>query len=112
MPPPPPRPFLKGTLDVLVLQALAWAPMHGFELTRWLSDRSGDAFALDEAAIYQALYRLEGREFVQAEWGMSELRKRARYYRLTSSGRAHLKREAAAWRGYARVVAAILDTKP
>ncbi|AHG93430.1 transcriptional regulator, PadR-family (plasmid) [Gemmatirosa kalamazoonensis] len=102
-------PFLKGTLDVLALKALAWAPMHGFELTRWIEERSGAAFVLDEAAVYQALYRMETRGLVAADWGTSEKGRRARYYRLTAAGRAHLRREAALWRRYAEVVAAILE---
>ena len=105
----PTLPLLKGTLDVLVLKALAWAPMHGFELTRWLEDRSGEAFELDEAAVYQALYRLEARDHVAAGWGTSEKGRRARYYKLTTAGREHLKRETEQWRRYAQVVATILD---
>ncbi|HKH91286.1 MAG TPA: PadR family transcriptional regulator, partial [Gemmatimonadaceae bacterium] len=107
-----PLPLVRGTLDALVLKALAWTPMHGFELARWLEARSGDAFELDEAAIYQALYRLEARELVAAEWGRSEKGRRARYYRLTTAGREHLRREAERWRRYAMVVAEILDTAP
>ena len=105
-------PLLKGTLDVLVLKALAWAPMHGFELTRWIADRSGAAFDLDEAAVYQSLYRLEARRLVAAEWGITEKGRRARYYKLTSAGRAQLRREESAWRRYAAVVTGILDTAP
>ena len=105
-------PLLKGTLDILVLKALAWTPMHGFELTRWLAERSGAAFELDEAAVYQSLYRLEARRLVAADWGVSEKGRRARYYRLTTSGREHLRREAGLWRRYAAVVEAILDTAP
>jgi len=107
-----PLPFLKGTLDMLVLRALGWAPMHGFELTRWLAERSGDALELDEAAVYQSLYRMEAKGLVSAEWGRSEKGHRARYYRVTAAGREHLRREAALWRRYAEVVASILDTAP
>lgn len=105
-------PFPKGTLDVLVLKALMWGPMHGFELSRWLDDRSAEAFALNEAAIYQALYRLEARRLVAAVWGLSEQGKRARYYSLTASGKAQLRQQTADWRKYATVVSAILDAKP
>lgn len=105
-------PLLKGTLDILVLKALAWTPMHGFELTRWLAEQSGESFELDEAAVYQALYRLESRKLVAAEWGMSEKGRRARYYELTSAGREHLRRESALWRRYAEVVTTILDASP
>jgi len=105
-------PFLKGTLDILVLKALVWTPMHGFELTQWLADRSGSAFELDEAAIYQSLYRMESKELITGEWGMSGLGKRARYYHLTAAGRAHLRREGARWKQYAAAVASILDSAP
>src|SRR5215208_2274055 len=110
-----PQPLLKGTLDVLVLQALVWTPMHGFELTRWLEEHAaaaGATFELDAPAVYQALYRLEGRGYVSAEWGTSDKQRRARYYRLTARGRAHLKAEAESWRRYAAAVTAILDAAP
>ena len=105
-------PFLKGTLDILVLKALAWTPMHGFELTRWLAERSAATFEIDEAAVYQSLYRMEARRLVTAEWGMSDKGRRARYYQITTSGREHLKRETQLWRRYAEVVETILDTTP
>jgi len=107
-----PLPLLKGTLDVLVLKALVWTPMHGFELTRWLADHSGTAWDLDEAAVYQSLYRMEARGLVVAEWGRSEKGRRARYYELTPTGRTELQRESARWRQYAAVVATILDAAP
>jgi len=103
--------FFKGSLDVLVLKALALAPMHGFELTQWLATRSDNAFELDEAAVYQALYRLEGRGLIDARWGQSDRGRRARYYRLTTAGRAELKAEAARWRAYARVMTSILESR-
>lgn len=99
---------LKGTLDVLVLKALAWAPMHGFEITAWLEQRSHGTLALDDSALYQALYRLEGRGLIEAEWGVTENNRRARYYRLGAAGRAHLRRETASWVRYAKTVTAIL----
>ena len=103
-------PLLKGTLDVLVLTALAAGPAHGFALTRWLAERSESALDLDEAAVYQALYRLEARGLVQAAWRQSEKGRRARFYRLTPRGRTELTREVAAWRRYVTVVSGILDT--
>ena len=106
----PEFPVLKGTLDVLVLTALAAGPAHGFALTRWLADRSESAIDLDEAAVYQALYRLEARGLVQAAWRQSEKGRRARFYRLTPRGRTELTREVAAWRRYVTVVSGILDT--
>jgi PadR family transcriptional regulator, regulatory protein PadR len=102
---------VKGTLDVLVLKALAWGPMHGFEVAAWLEQNSGGALALDDSGLYQALYRLEGRELITAEWGVTENNRRARYYRIGRTGRAHLARETATWVRYAATVTGIL-TRP
>ena len=103
-----PLPVLKGTLDVLALKALTWGPMHGFEITRWLEQRSDSALELDESALYQALYRLEARGLVEAEWGISEKNRRVRLYRMTAAGRAHLQAELARWGRYAAAVNGIL----
>ena len=100
---------LKGTLDVLVLKALAWGPMHGFEVAAWLEERSDGVLALDDSGLYQALYRLEGRRLVSAEWGVTENNRRARYYRVTKAGRAHLASETVTWLRYAETVTGILS---
>ena len=100
---------LKGTLDVLVLKALTWQPMHGFELTKWLEERSGQRLALEDAALYQALYRMEKRGLVAAEWGVTDGNRRARYYRVTDAGRAHLGEQVSQWLRYADTVTAILS---
>lgn len=104
-------PVVKGTLDVLVLKALSWQPMHGFEVTAWLEERSGRRLALEDAALYQALYRMEKRGLVEAEWGVTEHKRRARYYRLTDAGREHLHCQVSSWLQYADTVTAIL-TEP
>ena len=85
--------LLKGTLDVLVLKTVSWSPMHAFEIASWLEDRSEGRVAVDDAALLQALHRLEDRKLLVAEWGITENGRRARYYRLTSPGRAHLRDE-------------------
>ena len=103
-----PLSVVKGTLDVLVLRALGWEPMHGFEVAAWLEARSDGELALDDSGLYQALYRLEGRGLIAAEWGLTENNRRARYYKLTAAGRAHLKRETALWLRYAAAVTRIL----
>jgi transcriptional regulator len=105
-------PVLKGTLDVLVLKALTWQPMHGFEITSWLEDRSGQRLALEDAALYQALYRLEKRDLVTAAWGVTDENRRARYYRITSAGRAALAAQTADWVRYAEGMNSILLAKP
>jgi PadR family transcriptional regulator, regulatory protein PadR len=101
-------PLVKGTLDVLVLKALAWAPMHGFEITQWLEGRSGGAIGVQDSALYQALHRLEARGLARAEWGVTANNQRARYYRLTDAGREHLAAETAQWVRYAETVTGIL----
>jgi len=103
-----PLAVLRGTLDVLVLWALVASPMHGFEITAWIEDRAHGNLDVVDSALYQALYRLEARRLVAAEWGVTDNNRRARYYHLTPSGRAHLKAETADWHRYARTVSAIL----
>lgn len=101
-------PLVKGTLDVLVLKALSWGAMHGFEITTWLEDRSSGRLGVDDSALYQALNRMEERGLVEAEWGVTENNRRARYYKLTADGRAHLRAETTRWVRYAETVTGIL----
>lgn len=103
--------LLKGTLDVLVLKTLSWGPMHAFEITKWLEDRSGGRLAVEDAALMQALHRLEEREILIAEWGITDKGRRARYYRLTSAGRAHLRAEARRLTEYTEALSAILAAR-
>ena len=105
-------PLVKGTLDVLVLKALAWAPMHGFEITTWLEARSAGGLGVRDSALYQALHRMEERGLLTAEWGVTENNQRARYYRVTKAGRAHLAAETAQWVRYAEMVTGILTSTP
>jgi PadR family transcriptional regulator PadR len=101
-------PILRGTLDVLVLKALSWRPMHGFEITDWLEQSASGNLDLVDSALYQALYRLEERRLIKADWGTTENNRRARYYELTAAGRAFLKSETANWLRYADTVSGIL----
>ena len=101
-------PLLKGTLDLLVLKSLTWGAMHGYGISAWLEQRSGGDVGVDDSALYQALHRLEGRRLVRAEWGTTENNRRARYYRLTKKGEAHLRAETETWERYTRSVSAIL----
>jgi transcriptional regulator len=105
-------PVVKGTLDVLVLRALQWAPMHGFEITNWLEERSSNALEVEDSAVYQALYRMEERELIEAEWGVTENQRQARYYKITPQGRAHLKAQTAQWLRYSETVTTILTAAP
>ena len=104
----PALPVLKGTLDLLVLRALNWTPMHGFEIVSWLEQAAHGALDVEDSALYQALYRLEERGLLSAEWGVTGNNRKARYYRLTSAGRAYLRAETKSWVRYAETVTAIL----
>lgn len=104
--------LLKGTLDLLVLRTLAWSPMHGYGVTEWIRERTGGVLEVQDAALYQALRRLEARGQVEAEWGVSENNRRARYYRLTPAGRRQLRMETSAWRTYAAAVFNVLEPAP
>ncbi|MQA89227.1 MAG: PadR family transcriptional regulator [Gemmatimonas sp.] len=103
-----PLPLVKGTLDILVLKALSWSPMHGFEITQWLEDQSGGSLDIKDSALYQAVYRMEERKLVKAEWGVTENNRRARYYHVTPAGRTHLRAETANFLRYAQTVSGIL----
>ncbi len=96
--------LLQGTLDVLILKTLAWGPRHGYGIAKWLEDTTDDALTIEEGSLYPALYRMERKGWIEAEWGMSELGRKAKFYALTSPGRARLRQEVAAWH---RVSAAI-----
>lgn len=102
-------PVVKGTLDVLVLKALSRTPMHGFEIVTWLEASSDGGLGIADSALYQALYRMEGRGLVVADWGVTDNNRRARYYRVTERGRRHLEAETERWLRYADLVSGILS---
>lgn len=101
--------LLQGTLDVLVLKALVWGPRHGHAVARMIRSASGGAFDVLDGSLYAALHRLEERELVEAEWGLSDKGKRAKFYKLTARGRQTLRAESASWRRYADAVASMLN---
>jgi len=102
--------LLQGTVDVLILRTLSWTSMHGYGIARWISDRSDGALAVEDAALYQALHRLERKGFVKSKWGTSDTGHRAKYYTLTPAGRRQLKIEVAELRQYMGVLFRVLDT--
>src|SRR5919205_827167 len=91
----PTKDRLHGTLDALILKTLSGAPRHGYAISRWLRDSSADAIQVEEGSLYPALYRMERQGWVEAEWGVSELGRKARVYRLTPRGRKQLAAETA-----------------
>ena len=104
-------PLLRGTLDILVLKSLSWGPKHGFEIITWLEARSQGSLSVNDGALFQALQRLEARKFISAEWLVTENSRRARYYSLTSAGRAHLRAESGRVTRYAEALVSILGTR-
>jgi transcriptional regulator len=105
--------FLRGTLDVLILKVLIWGPLHGYAITNLIRRQSDDALLLEEGTLYPALWRLESKKFVVAEWGLSENNRKAKFYRLTTTGRRHFRSETKTWEAYVQAVAKVLDaTQP
>jgi PadR family transcriptional regulator len=101
--------ILRGTLDLLILQALSWGAAHGYGIARWIEQATDDALAVGEGTLYPALHRLEERGWIKASWGASETNRRAKYYSLTKAGRMQLRTEIDEWRRYAKAVFAALD---
>ncbi|MGH7554659.1 MAG: PadR family transcriptional regulator, partial [Longimicrobiales bacterium] len=105
----PTLPLLKGTLDLLILKSLSWGELHGYGIASWLERQSGGTLGVDDSALYQALHRLEARGLVEAEWGVTETNRKARYYELTVTGRQRLRKETATWLKYTASVTEILS---
>lgn len=103
--------LLRGTLDVLVLKALSWSPMHGLEISTWLDSRSDGRITIEDAALLQALHRLEGRGLLASAWATTANNRRARYYKLTAAGRAHLREETTRVRDSVEALAEILSLR-
>jgi transcriptional regulator len=103
--------LLRGTLELLVLKSLSWGPMHGFEIISWIEERSGGELEVTDAALLQALHRLEGREAVTAAWGITANGRRAKYYRLTVEGKALLRTDGAAMARHVEALATILAAR-
>lgn len=101
--------LLQGTLDVLILRALAWQPMHGYAVSRWIRERTEGAIDIQDAPLYKALHRLENAGCVSASWGISENNRKARFYALTDRGRQRFRAEEDTWRRYAAAVFRALE---
>ena len=101
--------LLHGTLDLLVLRALAGEPMHGFALSKWIDGRTHGDLGIVDSALYKALNRLEDAGDIHAEWGLSDNNRRAKFYSLTVRGRRQLRNEVASWKHYVAVVTSVLE---
>ena len=100
--------LISGTLDLLVLRALGWGPMHGFGIARWIKSSSGEAILVEDRALYLALHRLEERGLVESDWGASENNRRARFYQITRAGRKQMQLREEHWTKYVDAVFRVL----
>jgi PadR family transcriptional regulator len=100
---------VRGTLDVLILRALSWGPQHGYAVSQWIREQTDEELLVEEGALYPALFRMESKGWIAAEWGLSENNRRAKFYTLTPEGRRHLKQELATWARYTAAVSRVLS---
>ena len=101
--------LLQGTVDLLILKALQQGPAHGYSVTRWVRDRTDGVIAMEDAALYQALHRLEAKGWIASEWGLSENNRRAKYYALTTTGGRQLRTEVSSWKRYAEAMFKVIE---
>ena len=107
-----PGDLLQGTLAILILKALLLGPAHGYTVSRYIEDTTGDVLSIEEGSLYPALRRLEDRGWATSEWGLSENNRKAKFYTITAAGRKHLRNEAAVWLRYAQAVTRVLRAEP
>jgi PadR family transcriptional regulator PadR len=100
---------LHGTLDALVLKTLSSGPRHGYAIARWIEEATGDVIQVEEGSLYPALYRMEKRGWIEADWGTSDTGRKAKLYRLTNTGRKQLRLETAEWSQFATAVSRVLS---
>ena len=103
--------LIRGTFDLLILKTLSWGPMHGLGVLRWIESVTDQRLLIEEGALYPALHRLEQRGWISAEWGFSESNRKAKYYRLTPTGRRQLTAELSRWARYTEAVGMIINAK-
>jgi PadR family transcriptional regulator PadR len=109
--PAPALGLVHGTVDLLVLRTLAWEPMHGYAISQFVSGKTGGAIAIESAALYQALHRLEKQKLVRGWWGVSDANRRAKFYELTAAGRKQLRSQSDDLRAYVTALFRVLDAK-
>jgi PadR family transcriptional regulator PadR len=101
--------LLQGTVDVLILKTLSWEAMHGYSIAKWIEQRTEGVLGVADAALYQALHRLERRGWIESEWGLSENNRKAKYYKLTAAGRQQLRAEVTQLRRYVDALFKVLE---
>ena len=105
---PQPNELLHGTLDTLILKTVADGPRHGYAIARWLEQHTGDVVQIEDGSLYPALYRMEQRGWIRAEWGTSELGRKAKFYRITAAGRRRLATRTEEWVRFASAISKVL----
>ena len=100
--------LLQGTLDVMILKALSWGPMHGFGVAKWIRLTTDEVLQIEDSSLYPALHRMEYRGLVDADWDITENKRRAKYYRLTTKGRQYLRERVSTWDRYASAVSKVI----
>ena len=100
--------LIRSSLDLLMLKALSWGPMHGYAISEWIEGATDTVLLLEEGTLYPALHRLERRAWIASEWGLSDNNRRAKFYTLTASGRARFRAQAPLWHRYADAIATAL----
>jgi PadR family transcriptional regulator, regulatory protein PadR len=100
--------FKRGAIELLLLKTLSWGPMHGYAIAKWIQDTTDDALCVEEGSLYPALHRLEEKGFIEAKWGLSENKRQAKFYTLTTRGRQALRAEIASWTQYAAAIAKVI----
>lgn len=101
--------LVRGTLDLLILKTLTWGPQHGYAITAAIKQSTEGVLLVEEGALYPALYRMEAKGWIEAEWGLSSNNRRAKYYTLTPEGRQRLRSEEKVWNAYTTAVARLLS---
>jgi len=104
--------LLQGTLDLLILKAVSLGPLHGYGILLRIQQISKSRLEIQQGSLYPALYRLEHQGLIASEWGESENKRKAKYYRLTAAGRRQLHAEEEQWNRMAEIIAGILKTRP
>jgi PadR family transcriptional regulator PadR len=104
--------FLKGTLDLMILKTLSWGPAHGYGIARWIEQCTDDVLQVEEGSLYPALYKLEENGLIVADWGISENNRRAKFYRLTATGKKQLRSSHDYWARFAKAVTQVLEISP
>ena len=104
--------LLQGTLDMLILQALQWGPMHGYGIAQTIRLKSGEVLQVETGSLYPGLHRLERKRWVKSEWKLTETRQRAKFYQITRTGKQQLLEDQERWDAMVRAIAAVMGTEP